>query len=876
MLFALETADTQRHWSHYSPITMERTMKRVYFACTAILFCICLATLCEASTHAVIASRNSAIINTIRTGDLAVFETEDLFTNPLNYDDGLAFGVAITRNGYAYVTSPKEDAVYVLDPFLGQLVDTIDMEVGDTPLGIAASPNGRFVYITNFDGGNLRVIDTADPSNVLPTAIGLGYYPAGVAVSPDSRYVYVVNTYGSRQNYTGYGSLYALTASDGTVAWTVDNLGERPLAVAVSPDGHNVYVTNSGNGTLSVIDTVAKSEVTGLFSRIKVGTDPIGVTASPDGQFIYVANREDNTVSVIQTSEDVVDYEVITEIDVGVAPLGIAVTPDGAKVFVTNQGDDTAPEYGSVSIIYTYDYHVETVLESEKGPACFGKFIGSISAPEVPSDLEATAVSESEISLSWTDNSTDELEFSIGRRTQSNETYVEIAVVDANVNTYTDTELNEATPYGYKIRAYNNYGYSAVSSIAIATTYPAAPSNLALEASDGQVSLSWTDNSNGELGYRIERKTGLDGLYEETGTVDADITTYIDSDLGEATVYYYQIKAYNSSGDSSPCAEANITTCPAAPTDLAFQVLSDSQVNLSWTDNSQKESGYKIERKKVSDQIYEQIAVVGADVSTFSDSGLSEATTYYYQVRAYSDSCDANPSAESHVTTDPTAPSDLTATAISTSRVKLSWKDNSDFTMGYVVQRKLASDVANYETAVTINDPDVTTYTDSGLKESTAYTYKVWAFINELSASDLQDKSNHSSEVSVTTSLAAPSSLSATDSKGLALLNWKDHSDGETGFEIERKTLTKKSTGLASDNDSTADSGTFASIAKVGANVTTYTDNDVDSGTDYVYRVRTLDGSETSDYSNEAQLEWSSSTSCFIDTARAAHFWNMK
>lgn len=873
-------------------------MKKVCVAFSVVLFFLFLASLagpCEASVHAVIAQRSSDVLTTIRAEDLTVFEKQGLFPNTL---EGRAFGVAITPDGYAYVTNPGEGAVYILDPLGSQSV--LEIDVGGNPLGIAASPDGHHVYVTNSGNDTLSVIDTIEKKEVFGPSgpIQVGGYPVGVAVSPDSL-VYVANQKSD--------SVSIIRTSEDVFNYEVIeeiDVGTAPLGVAVSPDGRHVYVTNFGEDTLSVIDTIEQKEVFGPFSgRIKVGGRPIGVAVSPDGQFIYVANHRDDTVSVIQTAENVVDYEVITEIEVGAAPLGIAVTPDGAEIFVTNEGRGT--DHGSVSIINTSDYHVATILESENSPASFGQFIGSISAPQVPSELQATAVSETEITLAWTDNSTDELGFILGRRTESDAAYVQIAVVDANVVIYSDIGLNEATAYAYKILAYNTLGNSAESNRAITVTLPRAPSDLTVEAlPDNQVYLKWTDNSNGESGYRIERKTAPNGTYERIGEVDANVETFIDSGLDEATVYYYRIKAYieayNSAADSSPCTEAGITTCPAAPTDLVLRALSQSQVSISWQDSAKGRSGYKIERKKISDQRYEQIAVVDPAIDldgkttkkTFTDSGLSETTTYYYQISAFSDSCSAGPSVESIITTDSAAPSNLTASALSTSRVKLSWKDNSAFTKGFLVQRKLATKGSDYESVSTINDPDVTSYTDSGLKELGEYTYRVWSFILEPSAFDLQDKSNHSNEESVTTRLAAPSNLSATSSKGAAILTWKDNSSVEPGFEIERKTLSKKNGGAASadnssdesengigsasDDNSSDESGAFALIAKVGSNVLTYTDDNVDPGTDYVYRVRALAEKETSDYSNEAELDSSSSSSCFIETAAGAYHWGIK
>jgi hypothetical protein len=92
--------------------------------------------------------------------------------------------------------------------------------------------------------------------------------------------------------------------------------------------------------------------------------------------------------------------------------------------------------------------------------------------PAAPSNLIATAVSSSEIDLSWTDNSDNETEFKIERSTDAGITFTEIATVGANVTTYPDTGLAPLTTYAYRVRASNSTGDSDYSNMAIAITGP--------------------------------------------------------------------------------------------------------------------------------------------------------------------------------------------------------------------------------------------------------------------------------------------------------------------------------------------------------------------------------------------------------------------
>lgn len=175
------------------------------------------------------------------------------------------------------------------------------------------------------------------------------------------------------------------------------------------------------------------------------------------------------------------------------------------------------------------------------------------------------------------------------------------------------------------------------------STPPAAPANLtATAASSSQVNLSWIDSDSSEQGFKIERCTGAGcSDFAQVATVAANVTSYANTGLLASTSYSYRVRAYNGAGDSDYSNTAEATTpaapaIPAAPTNLTATTVSKSQINLAWTDNASNEDGFRIQRCKGSTCTnFAQIAVVGPNVTTYANTGLSKSTTYRYRVLAY-------------------------------------------------------------------------------------------------------------------------------------------------------------------------------------------------------------------------------------------------
>ncbi len=285
------------------------------------------------------------------------------------------------------------------------------------------------------------------------------------------------------------------------------------------------------------------------------------------------------------------------------------------------------------------------------GDAFIARIVEGVAPPAVPSDLQALAPCGTQVTLVWTDNSDNEDAFEIERKTLSvggNPVFLPVGAVEADVRLFEDRGLTPSTTYVYRVRATNRDGASPYSNEIQVTTHehepPNPPQDVAVEAlSHNSLQVSWTDASAGETGFKIER-SGETGGFTLIHTTAGDVTTFSDTGLNAATIYRYRVRSTNGGCDSVYSTVATGQTRdspPVAPSGLTARGVSDTRIELSWTDNSDNETGFKIERRRGSNDPFTLLETVEADATTFADTNLQHSTTYTYRVRATSDSGDS-------------------------------------------------------------------------------------------------------------------------------------------------------------------------------------------------------------------------------------------
>jgi len=460
-------------------------------------------------------------------------------------------------------------------------------------------------------------------------------------------------------------------------------------------------------------------------------------------------------------------------------------------------------------------------------------------APTSIVNLKATALNSSAIRLTWNPFGKESSIF-IERRLEQSGRWERIKDWLGDSGEYTDTGLPSNTEFCYRIGE-SGHEYSAIvcaTTPAAPVPPPAAPTGLtAVAVSSGQINLNWIDNATNETGYIVEQS--LDGAsFTKIAELRPDITSFQNTGLKPATRYVYRVYAINAGGQSPVSNTAAATTfdvAPQAPARLTAQAVSFSQINLTWADLSGNETGFQLEQS-TDGTTFSKIADLGPNTVSYQNTGLTGSTRYYYRLRAinvigsspYSNVADATTPAAP--VPPPASPTGLTAVAVSSSQINLSWIDNATNETGFELEQSLDGTTFNKIADLAAN---TRSYQQTGLTPARKYVYRIRA----INAGGQSAYSNLADATTFDVPPPAPARLTAQAvSFSQINLTWADMSTNETGFQIEQST----------------DGVTFTKIADLGPNATSYQHTGLSSSTRYYYRVLAVNAIGPSGYSNVA------------------------
>lgn len=365
-------------------------------------------------------------------------------------------------------------------------------------------------------------------------------------------------------------------------------------------------------------------------------------------------------------------------------------------------------------------------------------------------------------------------------------------------------------------------------------TPPAAPTGLSATAGDGQVTLSWTANSEPDMaGYNIYRSSDGTSYTKVNGDPVAD-TTYVATGLTNGQQYWFKITAVDTAGNesaySSTVTATPVNVAPAVPTGLTA-TEGDRQATLSWTANTEWDlAGYNIYRADSAAGPYTKINSTLVTTAAYVDDALINGTTYWYRVTAVdSTALESAQSAEVGVTprdyVAPAAPSGVTA-AEGDRQVTLNWSANSEYDLtGYNIYR--SSDNGATFAKIASVSPATTSYLDADVVNGVYYWYKI-------TATDTSTNESAYSDVVIVMprdyiAPATPIGLSAYPRAFRVVLSWTANTEYDIkGYNIYR---------------ATDEAGPFTKVNSTLVTGTEYYDNNLTNNTTYWYRITAVDTS---------------------------------
>jgi concanavalin A-like lectin/glucanase superfamily protein/uncharacterized protein DUF2341/carbohydrate binding protein with CBM4/9 domain len=402
--------------------------------------------------------------------------------------------------------------------------------------------------------------------------------------------------------------------------------------------------------------------------------------------------------------------------------------------------------------------------------------------------------------LTWNDTAGSETGFRVERCDGDDCTTASFPRVDrsfdvssaSGINTpvsYTDKETAINTNYCYRVKAVNAAwttatpvpGESPASNIVCQRSdNPGAPTNVIATPGTSSISVSWTDNSRNETGFKLERcqddtngetqcaflpgNTTVTWLPPNDNSLSAT-GTYNDASVGCAGTFRYRLTAYRGVPDAPDwsrgptalsgysvsgvftAADAVTIGVPAAPSNVVATRASEQQINVTWTDSTPDESGFEVWRCSCTGTScttcttgYAKLPVtVGASSGTggtvtFNDTYfITPGTLYGYQVKSVvTGTCfgTSNPSAananKEYATATYSAPSALTATGANTTQVNLAWTDTTVAESGFAISRcpGPAPCATSYSDVIT-TAAAVGSYSDTSACSGSTYNYAV-------------------------------------------------------------------------------------------------------------------------------------------------------
>jgi YVTN family beta-propeller protein len=299
-------------------------------------------------------------------GTVSVIDTatdQVIATLPVqNGPSGVAVDPSETR---AYIVNSDSQSISVIDiPTLNVSTPVHGSAVGNGAFGVAVSPDGLYFYVANRISDTVFVYSAAPPQFLS----GIGYFAdMPMALAVDAEGTAYVSLHAGPGGNGANGPGYAEIAPPPDLGWNMVAPGISPNGIAVTggPGGghRQVYFADEGANAVKSWDQTRYPYP--YLKSISVGAQPYGVAVAPDSTQLYVTNAGSDTLSIIDIASDA----VIATVPVGLQPHGVSAHPDGRRVYVVNTGSNT------VSVVDAVTFSVLNTIPVGSSPVALGKFI---------------------------------------------------------------------------------------------------------------------------------------------------------------------------------------------------------------------------------------------------------------------------------------------------------------------------------------------------------------------------------------------------------------------------------------------------------------------------------------------------------------------
>ncbi len=399
------------------------------------------------------------------------------------------------------------------------------------------------------------------------------------------------------------------------------------------------------------------------------------------------------------------------------------------------------------SSVTNYDYQDNIYIISNIKP---------VTPSVAPTALSGTS-SGAGIFLNWADNTEgNTLGYNVYRSSSAGGVFTLLNSSPVTQSQYTDPTAPVGQTSFYRITTVNVHGTESAPATTSAvrltdTVAPSAPSNLVAQGTASGITLDWSDNTEADLaGYNIYRSSSSNGTFTKLNTTGLrSQSDFVDASAPSGATSFYRVTAVDLSGNESAVAAISAFrptsgSTPTGATSLNASAQNGSTVLLTWADNSNNETGFRVERRLASSQTWISVGTANTNATSFTDTTAAPGTAYAYRVIAFNASGDGASSNEAAVSTPgagSVAPSNLVATVAGNSVINLTWIDNNTDETGFRIERRTGGSGA--WASIGTAAANATTFAATGLLEGTSYSFRVIA----LTPSGDSAPSNESSAV---------------------------------------------------------------------------------------------------------------------------------